>query len=80
MRRSIIEQHLKMIYLNVLIKQEDFLNKFNYLETIRDINRQYDEIVLTNCVIDERIFLENKFQLNDLWNSLNEYRYSKSSQ
>ncbi|CAF5112838.1 unnamed protein product, partial [Rotaria sp. Silwood1] len=57
MRRSIIEQHLKMIYLNVLIKQEDFLNKFNYLETIRDINRQYDEIVLTNCVIDERIFL-----------------------
>ncbi|CAF3941893.1 unnamed protein product, partial [Rotaria sp. Silwood1] len=80
MRRSIIEQHLKMIYLNVLIKQEDFLNKFNYLETIRDINRQYDEIVLTNCVIDERIFLENKFQLNDLCNSLNEYRYSKSSQ
>ncbi|CAF3997314.1 unnamed protein product, partial [Rotaria sp. Silwood1] len=48
MRRSIIEQHLKMIYLNVLIKQEDFLSEFNYLETIRDINRQYDEIFLTN--------------------------------
>ncbi|CAF1479082.1 unnamed protein product [Rotaria sp. Silwood1] len=49
-------------------------------KTIRDINRQYDEIVLTNSIIDERIFLENKFQLNDLCNSLNEYRYSKSSQ
>ncbi|CAF4941624.1 unnamed protein product, partial [Rotaria sp. Silwood1] len=60
--------------------QEDFLNEFNYLETIRDINRQYDEIVLTNSIIDERIFLENKFQLNDLCNSLNENRYSKSSQ
>ncbi|CAF1541122.1 unnamed protein product [Rotaria sp. Silwood1] len=69
-----------MIYLNVLIKKEDFLNEFNYLETIRDINRQYDEIVLTNCIIDERIFLENKFQLNDLCNSLNENQYSKSSQ
>ncbi|CAF1459978.1 unnamed protein product [Rotaria sp. Silwood1] len=57
-----------MIYLNVLIKKEDFLNEFNYLETIRDINRQYDEIVLTNCIIDERFFLENKFQLNDLSN------------
>ncbi|CAF1346805.1 unnamed protein product [Rotaria sp. Silwood1] len=69
-----------MIYLNVLIKKEDFLNEFNYLETIRDINRQYDEIVLTNCIIDERFFLENKFQLNDLCNSLNENQYSKSSQ
>ncbi|CAF1369439.1 unnamed protein product [Rotaria sp. Silwood1] len=81
MCRSIIEQHLKNdLFKRFDKKKEDFLYEFNYLETIRDINRQYDEIVLTNCIIDERIFLENKFQLNDLCNSLNEYRYSKSSQ
>ncbi|CAF5146249.1 unnamed protein product, partial [Rotaria sp. Silwood1] len=34
----------------------------------------------TNCIIDERIFFKNKFQLNDLCNSLNENQYSKSSQ
>ncbi|CAF1446215.1 unnamed protein product [Rotaria sp. Silwood1] len=81
MCRSIIEQHLKNdLFKRLDKKKENFLNEFNYLETIRDINRQYDEIVLTNCIIDERIFLENKFQLNDLCNSLNENQYSKSSQ
>ncbi|CAF0798224.1 unnamed protein product [Rotaria sordida] len=78
--RAIIEQHLNNDLLKRLDKSEDFLNEFNYLETIRDINRQYDEIVLTNCIIDERIFLEKKSQLNDLCNSLNENRYSKSSE
>ncbi|CAF1323688.1 unnamed protein product, partial [Rotaria sp. Silwood1] len=82
MCRLIIEQHLKNDLFKRLDKKKKifFLNEFNYLETIRDINRQYDEIVLTNCIIDERIFLENKFQLNDLCNSLNENQYSKSSQ
>ncbi|CAF1298359.1 unnamed protein product, partial [Rotaria sp. Silwood1] len=50
---------------------------------IRDINRQYDEIVLTNCIIDERTFLENKFQLNDLYDlveRLNECECSFNSQ
>ncbi|CAF1320816.1 unnamed protein product [Rotaria sp. Silwood1] len=61
--RSIIEQHLKNdLFKRLDKKKENFLNEFNYLETIRDINRQYDEIVLTNCIIDERIFLGNKFQ------------------
>ncbi|CAF5063148.1 unnamed protein product [Rotaria sp. Silwood1] len=79
--RSVIEQHLKHdLFKRFDKKRRFFFNEFNYLETIRDINRQYDEIVLTNCIIDERTFLENKSQLNDLRNSLNEYRYSKSSQ
>ncbi|CAF1071702.1 unnamed protein product [Rotaria sordida] len=78
--RSIIEQHFKNDLFKIVDKKEDFLSELNYLETIRDINRQYDEIVLTNCIIDERIFLEKNSQLNDLCNSLNENRYSKSSQ
>ncbi|CAF1183591.1 unnamed protein product [Rotaria sordida] len=77
--RAIIEQHLKNDLLKRLDKK-DFLNEFNYLETIRDINHQYDEIVLTNSIIDKRIFLEKKSQLNDLCNSLNENLYSKSSE
>ncbi|CAF4086119.1 unnamed protein product [Rotaria sp. Silwood1] len=69
MCRLIIEQHLKNdLFKRLDKKKEDFLNEFNYLETIRDINRQYDEIVLTNCIIDERTSLENKSQLNDLSN------------
>ncbi|CAF5092890.1 unnamed protein product, partial [Rotaria sp. Silwood1] len=67
--RLIIKQHLKNdLFKRLDKKKEDFLNEFNYLETIRDINRQYDEIVLTNCIIDERTSLENKSQLNDLSN------------
>ncbi|CAF1532567.1 unnamed protein product, partial [Rotaria sp. Silwood1] len=64
MCRSIIEQHLKNdLFKRLDKKKENFLNEFNYFETIRDINRQYDEIVLTNYIIDERIFLENKSQI-----------------
>ncbi|CAF1215474.1 unnamed protein product [Rotaria magnacalcarata] len=80
MCRTIIEEHLKSDLIKCINKSENFLNENNYLETIRDINRQYDEIVLTNCIIDERIFLENQNQLNDLLSNLNENRYSKSYQ
>ncbi|CAF1485084.1 unnamed protein product [Rotaria sp. Silwood1] len=84
MCRLIIEQHLKNdLFKRLDKKKEDFLNEFNYLETIRDINRQYDEIVLTNCIIDERTSLENKSQLNDLYDlveRLNECEYLFNSQ
>ncbi|CAF5000681.1 unnamed protein product, partial [Rotaria sp. Silwood1] len=78
--QTIIEQHFKNDLLKRLNKKDDFLNELNYIDTIRDINRQYDEFVLTNCIIDERIFLENNLKLNDLLNCLNENRYSKSYQ
>jgi len=75
----IYEEHLK----NILLKRfnnniDDLLNFDNYLSTIRLINNEYSEIVLTNCIIDERIFFENKTELNDLLNSLNENRNSKT--
>ena len=78
MCRSIYDQHLKNELFKRFNKSEDLLNENNYIETIRDINRQYDEIVLTNCIIDERIFLESKLQLNDVLNTLNENRTCKS--
>jgi len=80
MSRSIYEDYFKNELLNRFhLNGEHLLDENNYLLTIRQINREYDEIVLTNCIIDERIFLENKTELNDLLNSLNENRNCKSS-
>jgi hypothetical protein len=78
MCRTIYFEHLKKELFKRFMLNENLLNETNCCETIREINRQYDEIVLTNCIIDERIFLENKIQLNDLLKELNENRYSKS--
>ncbi|CAF1474135.1 unnamed protein product [Rotaria sp. Silwood1] len=56
MCRLIIKQHLKNdLYKRFDKKRRFFFNEFNYLETIRDINRQYDEIVLTNYDLVERL-------------------------
>jgi hypothetical protein len=78
MCRTIYFEHLTNELFNRFVNSEELLNEKNCFETIRDINRFYDEIVLTNCIIDERIFLENKIQLNDFLKELNENRYSKS--
>ncbi len=78
MTRVIYCEHLKNGLFKRFNNNDDLLNDLNYFETIRIINNEYDEIVLTNCIIDERIFLENKSQLNDLLNSLNENRNCKS--
>lgn len=76
--RVICDEYLKNNIFKKLNKDKILLDDENYLETIRIINNEYDEIVLTSCIIDERIFLENKNELNDLLNSLNENRNSKT--
>lgn len=80
MIRVIYQEHLKNVILKKLNKKDILLDEQNSIETIRLINNSYDEIVLTSCIIDERIFLENKNQLNDLLNSLNENRNCKTLQ
>ena len=63
------------------MKKNSFEKSFdeeNPMKIIREINRCYDEIVLRNCIIDERIFLDQKYFLNDFCNSLNENRNQKT--
>jgi hypothetical protein len=76
--RVIYEEHLKNALFKRFNNNDDLLSGDKYIETIRLINNEYSEIVLTNCIIDERIFLENKNKLNDLLNPLNENRNCKS--
>ncbi|CAF1179350.1 unnamed protein product [Adineta steineri] len=79
--RTIYEEHLKNDFI-YLLNENYNINDLSiddfYLKQINEINKKYDEIVLTNCIIDERIFLENKNQFNDCINSLNENRNCKS--
>jgi hypothetical protein len=77
---TIYEEYLKENILNKLNNKVELLNEKNYLSTIREINRLYDEIVLTNCIIDERIYLNSQNKLNDLLNPLNENRNEKNVQ
>lgn len=60
---------------NLREKMLIFNEKENYFaDFYREINRSYDEIVLRNCFIDERIFLEKSSELIDSFNSFNENR------
>jgi hypothetical protein len=70
-------------------RSELFVNRFDVFEQqpinddqltkiIRELNRSYDELVLTNCIIDERIFLDQGEQLNDWCNAFNENRNEKA--
>ena len=78
MTRAIYEEHLTNELFQRFQSTDELLNEKNVSQTIREINRCYDELVLTNCIIDERIFLENEIQLSDQINSLNENRNKKS--
>lgn len=57
-----------------------FTNEKQFIDLLNQLNQQYDEIILRNCLIDERIFFEKKSQFNDLLNSFNENRNDKSQQ
>jgi hypothetical protein len=81
--RSIYEQHLRSELFDRFhwSNRFDLLNESNFASTIREMNRLYDEIVLTRCVIDDRMFLsagEND-HLTDLVHSLNENRNRSST-
>ena len=78
MTRAIYEEHLTNELFQRFQSTDELLSEKNVSQTIREINRCYDELVLTNCIIDERIFLENEIQLSDQINSLNENRNKKS--
>lgn len=74
----IYEEYLE----NGLFKSKSMTNlcEREIIELLNEMNNEYDEIILTNCLIDERIFFEKKSQLNDLLNSFNENRNQKSEQ
>ena len=67
---------------NGLFKDKNliFKNEKDLIDLLNQFHNQYDEIILRNCLIDERIFLEKKSQLNDLLNQFNENRNQKSEQ
>ncbi|CAF0988009.1 unnamed protein product [Didymodactylos carnosus] len=88
--RTISEHYLKTYLKRLLIKGRlkgdldtytSLLHPIEHFQiNLREINRSYDEIVLTRCVIDERIFLTSTNDqagltpLYDLVTSLNENR------
>ena len=74
----IYEEYIK----NGLFKNREMTNmsEKGMIDLLNELNNEYDEIILTNCLIDERIFFEKKSQLNDLLNSFNENRNQKSEQ
>ena len=51
----------------------------NLCRYIRHIDRCYDEIILRECLIDERIFFDGSNQFVDLLDSFNENRNQKTS-
>ena len=75
MLNCLIEEHIKKVLFERIDLSEIDENK--YFEIIRQINNQYDEIVLTNCFIDQRIFIENSSKFVDFLDQLNENRNQK---
>jgi retinoblastoma-like protein 1 len=79
MLNVIYEEYFKNgLFKEINLNEISLLNEKTCFEMINKMNNEYDEIVLRNCIIDERIFLENKNQLNDLLNSFNENRNQKT--
>ncbi|CAF1047479.1 unnamed protein product [Adineta ricciae] len=69
---------IETIYFEHLEKDLIEMKNLNLFEMRNFITKKYDEIILTNCIIDERIFLENQNFFSDFLNSLNENRNSKT--
>lgn len=76
---SIYQEHFRGESFKEYLKEIE-ISRPNVFKLIREIDRSYDEIVLRNCIIDERIFLDRSRsnRMSDVCSSLNENRNQTS--